>query len=207
MAAAKTAPSKGRKARNPAPGGGSGGLELTTPDLVVLSYLVAGARHGHELDRVLVQHDVRDWAGISRPQVYYSLRKLARAGMIRAVARERGKAGPDRTVYGATPEGKVALAGALERADWAHQRTPPAFLTWMALSIHARPGMLRQQIARRREFLRAELRREIATLDAIQSAPDSQATRNALRMVDLTIRQFEVELNWLDDVEREAAGE
>lgn len=206
MAAAKGA---GKKTPRRAAGGAGDatGHELTTPDLVVLSYLVAAPRHGHELDRVLEQHDVRDWAGISRPQVYYSLRKLARTGMIRAVTRERGKAGPDRTVYAATAEGKSALAAALERPAWTTQRTPPAFLTWMALSAHARPGVLRQQIARRREFLRGELRREIATLDAIQSAPDTPATRNALRMVDLTIRQFEVELNWLADVEREAAGE
>ncbi len=51
---------------------------LTTPDLVVLSLLSEQPMHGYQLNQTLENREVRDWAVISRPQVYYSLRKLKR---------------------------------------------------------------------------------------------------------------------------------
>ena len=40
------------------------------------------------------RRQVRDWAGISRPQVYYSLEQLARLRLIRAADSEARLAGP-----------------------------------------------------------------------------------------------------------------
>ncbi len=55
---------------------------LTTPDLVVLSLLSEQPMHGYQVNQTLEYREVRDWAGISRPQVYYSLRKLERLALI-----------------------------------------------------------------------------------------------------------------------------
>ncbi len=57
---------------------------LTTPDLVLLSVLAERPMHGYEANLELERRQVRDWAGISRPQVYYSLEKLAQLGLLRA---------------------------------------------------------------------------------------------------------------------------
>ena len=51
---------------------------LTIPDLVVLGLLSEGPMHGYEIVAELERREVKDWAGISRPQVYYSLDKLAK---------------------------------------------------------------------------------------------------------------------------------
>jgi DNA-binding PadR family transcriptional regulator len=45
--------------------------ELTTPDLVLLSLLAERTMHGYEANQELERREVRHWAGISRPQVYY----------------------------------------------------------------------------------------------------------------------------------------
>src|SRR5713101_5408465 len=58
--------------------------ELTTPDLVLLSLLAERPMHGYQANLELERREIRDWANLSRPQVYYSLEKLARAGFIRA---------------------------------------------------------------------------------------------------------------------------
>src|SRR5947209_2976314 len=79
--------------------------ELTTPDLVLLSLLAEQPMHGYQANAELERRQVRDWAAISRPQVYYSLEKLARAELI-APARDRvGSGGPDRMVYRTTAKG------------------------------------------------------------------------------------------------------
>jgi len=176
--------------------------ELTTPDLVVLSLLAESPMHGYELNQELERREVRDWAGISRPQVYYSLRKLEKAAYISPLATEQSTAkGPDRRVYGPTPEGERALADSLAREDWAIQRTLPPFLTWLALSSHARPGELRRQVGRRRRFLEHELAKERSTLQGIRQDSGPMVGAAEL-MVELTIRQFEAELEWLEAVER-----
>src|SRR3954447_10613569 len=122
---------------------------LTTPDLVLLSLLAERPMHGYEANAELERREVRDWAAISRPQVYYSLEKLAQAGMVRATESDEPNAGPERRTYTTTAKGRTALASALEAEDWALQRERPPFLTWMALSWQADPGVCAKQIRRR----------------------------------------------------------
>src|SRR5580704_19108737 len=89
--------------------------ELTTPDLVILSLLVERGMHGYHVNLELERRDVRDWAGISRPQVYYSLDKLASASLIRTGESAEIAAGPERRVFETTAKGRHALSDALER--------------------------------------------------------------------------------------------
>jgi DNA-binding PadR family transcriptional regulator len=176
--------------------------ELTTPDLVLLSLLAERPLHGYQANAELERREVRDWAGISRPQVYYSIEKLAQLRLVRASAIESAAAGPERRVFQTTAKGRVALADALEREEWSTHRERPPFLTWIALSWQARPGVFRQQIERRREFLENELSREEATLLSIKKEVGHRF-HEAVWMVSLMIERFRGELRWLRKLERE----
>jgi DNA-binding PadR family transcriptional regulator len=176
--------------------------ELTTPDVVLLSLLAERPMHGYEANLELERRQVRDWAGISRPQIYYSLEKLARLGLIRGAESDEPMAGPERRVFVTAAKGRVALADALEREDWTTQRDRPPFLTWIALSWQARPSVFQKQLQRRREFLEKELDREEATLWAIRKEVGHRF-HEAVWMVSLVIQQFRVELKWLDKLSRE----
>jgi DNA-binding PadR family transcriptional regulator len=177
-------------------------LPLTTPDLVLLSLLAERPMHGYQANLELERREIRDWAGISRPQVYYSLEKLARAGMIRALETGEPAAGPDRSSFETTAKGRGALADALEREEWAMQRDRPPFLTWIALSWLTRPGMMEKQIEQREEFLRRELTREEETLKSVLEEV-GHPHHEAVWMISLMIEQFRTELRWLQKVKRE----
>ena len=177
-------------------------LALTTPDLVVLSLLAERAMHGYAVNLELERREVRDWAGISRPQIYYSLEKLAGAGLIRGLETDEPAAGPERSAFETTAKGKAALAAALERNEWTTQRERPAFLTWVALSWQARPGVFEKQMERRREFLEKEVLREKEVLASILEEV-GHPYHEAVWMVGFTIEQFQVELEWLKKVARE----
>ena len=155
--------------------------------------------HGYQANLELERRHVQDWAGISRPQVYYSLEKLARLRLVRAVGDPEPALGPERRIFSTTAKGRAALTEALEREDWSTQRDRPPFLTWMALSWQARPGVFRQQIKRRREFLQSELAGEEATLRAVEKEV-GHAFHEAVWMIKLVIEQFRIELRWLDQV-------
>src|ERR1700681_3973327 len=93
-------------------------LTLTTPDLVLLSLLAERPMHGYGANLELERRQGRDWAGISRPQVYYSLDKLGRLGWIRGAESDEPQAGPERRVFVTSAKGRAALANSLEREDW-----------------------------------------------------------------------------------------
>jgi DNA-binding PadR family transcriptional regulator len=177
-------------------------LGLTTPDLVLLSLLAERPMHGYQANAELVRREIKDWAGISRPQVYYSLEKLARAGMIRSLETGEPASGPERSSFKTTAKGRAALADALERKDWATQRDRPLFLTWVALSWQARPGVMKRQIERRREFLEKEVAKEKEVLRSILEEV-GHPYHEAVWMVSLMIDQIKVELRWLNKVEKE----
>ena len=177
-------------------------LLLTTADLVILSLLSERPMHGYQANLELERREIRDWAGISRPQVYYSLEKLRRLGYLRDMETSEPAAGPERIVLAATAAGRTALADALERADWATQRERPPFLTWVALSWLARPGIFEHQICRRRSFLETELAREKEILRSVLSEV-GHPYHEAVWMLKLAIEQFKTELAWLGRMERE----
>lgn len=175
---------------------------LTTPDLVLLSLLAEAPMHGYQANAELERRQVRDWAAISRPQVYYSMDKLARLKLIRPTASSNPAEGPERRVFRTSKRGLAAIAAALERSEWTNQRERPPFLTWMALSWQARPGIFLRQLNRRIEFLESELAREKETLAAVLREV-GHAHHEAVWMISLVIAQFEAEINWLRNVQRE----
>lgn len=177
--------------------------KLTTPDLVLLSLLAERPMYGYEVNEVLDSRNVRDWAGVSRPQIYYSLDKLARMGLIQDAGDRSGRTGPERRVFETTHTGREALAVALEREKWPRQMDRPPFLTWLALSWQCRPDVFAQQLRRRREFLGLELTRKQASLRDVLTEV-GHPFHEAVWMLSLVIEQIRTELAWLDQVEREA---
>jgi DNA-binding PadR family transcriptional regulator len=158
--------------------------------------------HGYQANLELERRDIRDWAAISRPQVYYSLEKLAAAGFIRNMQSSEPAAGPERTVFETTQKGRAAIADALESEHWANQRDHPVFPTWIALSWLARPGVFKEQLQRRRKFVEQELAREKETLRSILEEV-GHPHHEAVWMVTLMIEQFRTELKWLRKLQRE----
>jgi DNA-binding PadR family transcriptional regulator len=169
---------------------------------VLLSLLSERPMHGYEANAELERREIRDWAAISRPQVYYSIEKLLRLGLLRAAPSDEAQQGPDRRVVATTARGREALAEALEHPHWAAQRERPPFLTWMALSWLARPGVVKEQLRRRRKYLEGEIARERATLDSVL-AEVGHEFHEAAWMIKLMIAQFETELAWTKQVESE----
>jgi DNA-binding PadR family transcriptional regulator len=170
--------------------------------LVLLSLLAERPMHGYQANAELERREIRDWAGISRPQVYYSLEKLARGGLIRSLEMGEPASGPERSSFETAAKGRAALADALEREEWTTQRDRPPFLTWVALSWQARPGVFQKQIQRRQNFLEQELVREKEVSRSILEEV-GHPYHEAVWMVTLMIEQFKTELRWLKRAARE----
>jgi DNA-binding PadR family transcriptional regulator len=177
-------------------------LALSTPDLVVLSLLAERPMHGYQANLELERREIRDWANLSKPQVYYSLEKLARSGLIHSSETDVPAGGPERSTFETTTKGRAALADTLEHEEWTTQRERPPFLTWIALSWQARPGVFMKQLKKRRKFLLKEIAREKKTLLSIYDEVGHKY-HEAVWMVSLMIEQMRVEVRWTHRLERE----
>jgi DNA-binding PadR family transcriptional regulator len=176
--------------------------KLTTPDLVLLSLLAERPMHGYQANLELERREIRDWAEVSRPQVYYSLEKLSSVGLLRKSEIREPAAGPERSTFETSRKGLDFLAYALEREDWATQKERPPFQTWLALSWQARPGVFEKQIERRRKFLERELAREKEVLRSVLEEV-GHPYHEAVWMVSFVVEQFKSELRWLGKLKRE----
>src|SRR2546423_548205 len=111
---------------------------LSLADLVLLSLLAERPMHGYEANAELERRQIRDWAAVSRAQIYYSFDKLRERGLLQSTHSETASGGPEKQVLRTTQKGKSALAEALAGKDWAVHRERPLFLTWLALSWQAK---------------------------------------------------------------------
>lgn len=159
--------------------------------------------HGYQANALLEFRKVRDWAGVSRPQVYYSLDKLARLELIRSVDSKDESGGPERQVFETTARGRAVLADALEGDDWTTHSERPPFLTWMALSWQCRPGVFLKQLRKREQFLERDFSASQEVLASVRKEV-GHPFHEAVWMLSLRIDQLRSELRWLRKVRSEA---
>src|SRR2546427_4974183 len=176
---------------------------LTTPDLVILSLLAERPMHGYEVNATLEDRKIRDWAPVSRPQIYYSLDKLAKLRLIRVTSENSPSAGPERRVLETTAAGKERLADALEGKSWVNQKVHQAFLIWLALSWRARPRTFRKQLNARKKIIEEKLAGERATLADVLTEV-GHPYHEAVWMLQLMIDQLKAELRWIERILSEA---
>jgi DNA-binding PadR family transcriptional regulator len=176
--------------------GAANQTRLTVPDLVILSLLAERPMHGYEVNTILEDRNIRDWAPVSRPQIYYSLDKLTKLRLIRASSDESPSAGPERRVLATTTLGRERLADALEGKSWVDKKVHQPFLIWLALSWQARPRTFRKQLDKRKKLLEEKLDDERATLEDVLTEV-GHPYHEAVWMLQLTIEQIEVELRWI----------
>ena len=155
--------------------------------------------HGYDVNVTLEERKIREWAPVSRPQIYYSLEKLAGLGLIRS-ARDNGPAaGPERHVFETTTKGRDHLAESLEERHWVEDHGYQPFAIWLALSWQARTGTFRKQLENRREFVLARLADERSTLEAVLEEVGHRH-HEAVWMLELFVGQSELELRWIDHI-------
>jgi DNA-binding PadR family transcriptional regulator len=90
------------------------GVALTTPDFVVLGMIWRGARTGYEIKKS-VATSIRFFWTISEAQIYPSLERLERAGLVASEAAPNGRR--RRTVLELTPAGRQVLHDWLVRPE------------------------------------------------------------------------------------------
>lgn len=162
---------------------------VSTPH-VLLGLLAGGSRHGYELKRA---HDER--LPRARPlafgQVYATLGRLERDGLVAAAGQDR-VAGPDRTAYELTGQGRDALDQWLSTVE--------APMPYVASTLFAKVvvALLVADADRARSYLiaqRAAHTARLRELTAVKGEP--AATLSDVVAADFAIAHLDADLRWL----------
>lgn len=81
-------------------------------ECMVLGLLNQGCRYGHELDKVIEEHNLRIWSKMTRASMYQALARIKEKGWVETDVEKIGKS-PERIVYTLTNAGREALKNML----------------------------------------------------------------------------------------------
>jgi DNA-binding PadR family transcriptional regulator len=161
---------------------------------VVLAMLAKEPSHGYEL-RARLRHALGPLGDAMNPgQVYVTLTRLEKAGLV-ASERSEGLADrPDRKVYGLTPAGQARVAEWLAEVSW-----PKPDLAEFHLKLAAAAAGLADPLAivdvQRRELLR-RLR------DAQRAAMAEPDHSDAALLLEGIVLRLQADLRWLEACEQ-----
>ncbi|MEV0214052.1 PadR family transcriptional regulator [Micromonospora sp. NPDC050695] len=157
---------------------------------VLLGLLAGGSRHGYDLKRA---HDER--LPRARPlafgQVYATLGRLQRDGLVAAAGQDRA-AGPDRTTYALTGEGRATLD------RWLSTVEPPMPYVASTLFTKVVVALLAADVDRARSYLIAQRGAHTARLRELTAVKaDPAATLSDVVAADFAIAHLDADLRWL----------
>lgn len=178
---------------------------LTQADFVVLAMLAEKPAHGYDILGSLERREGGTKPPVSRAQIYYSLKKLHGMGLVLA-ARDSGPAvGPEREPYRLSAAGRNAIGEALSSPEWAGDRPPIPFQTWLMVLGQADPKDRTAALQARRARLDEQIEREAAIVGKLRSS-DGAAGQMPLAVAVHRVEVMRMERQLLDAVEPMLGG-
>ena len=156
----------------------------------ILAMLASSPAHGYELKRELEQHFGAALPPLNTGQIYTSLARLERDGLVDA-DRVAQDSRPNKRVYRLTPEGQAALD------EWVTQPTPGTRLRdefFMKLVLAGRAGIADPRVLIERQ--RGEYLQALRDLDRLSGGRERRLRRESL-LIEGAALHLEADLKWL----------
>ena len=166
--------------------------------VMILGLLAEGNRHGYDLLREMELRGLLRWTRASRVAVYKNLARLEKEGYLASWKEKDGNL-PERTVYGITAEGERRLGEMV--FDLLSSREPLRldYAVGAAFIDRLPREEAEEGLERRREFLRAQVKRLSRERDMLEGV--SEERLGSIR--DREIAAYREELRWLERISRE----
>ncbi len=170
---------------------------MTSAELAILSLVAERPRHGYEIEQVIEERGMREWAEIGFSSIYYLLKKLETQGLVEGEMQASAR-GAGRKVYQITPAGREALrVGLLEALSVPQPSHPP-----LLLGLGNLPGLDPEEaLAALRQYQQALAGR----LEHIRERWISQRPLPLFvrAMFHYSLTMVRTEMNWIDRLIRE----
>jgi DNA-binding PadR family transcriptional regulator len=126
-------------------------------EIAVLALLREEAMHPYQMQRLLHERHKDDVLVLKRGSLYHAINRLAKAGLIEAVASGREGRRPERTTYRITIEGRKQLTRSLRQMLATPKREAPEFMGALSFLIFVNRDDAARLLEQRAERLEAEM--------------------------------------------------
>jgi len=162
---------------------------------VVLAMLAKEPSHGYEL-RMRLRHALGPLGEAMNPgQIYVTLTRLEKAGLVASEPAAGPTDRPDRKMYGLTPDGQQRVAEWLAEVGWPKPDLAEFHLKLIAAAAAGLADPLTIVDAQRRELLR-RLR------DAQRAALSEPEGSDAALLLEGIVLRLQADLRWLEACEK-----
>jgi len=168
-------------------------MPLTDAELTVLGLLAEQPRHGYELERVIEERGIRSWTALGFSSIYYLLDKLAKRGLIEAIAAPRSA--KSRATFQVTEDGRAQCADATREALAELTPVHARVLIAMANSPGLPDADVTAGLTERLTALRGQLAEVQATRAAQEPLPSAAAA-----IFDYSEAMLAADLAWTEGV-------
>ncbi|MER6581501.1 PadR family transcriptional regulator [Nonomuraea sp. NPDC001023] len=161
----------------------------------VLAMLAKEPSHGYDL-RARLRHHLGPLGGSMNPgQIYVTLARLEKAGLVACERADGLPERPDRKVYALTPDGQRRVAAWLAEVGWPKPDLAEFHLKLAAAAAARLADPVELVAAQRRELLRRLREVQQAALDEPPGSP-------AGLLLEGVVLRLRADLRWLDACER-----
>ncbi len=168
---------------------------MTVAELAILGLIVQEPQHGYQVEQVIEERGMRDWADISFSSIYYILKKLEAKGHIAGKSEDKQTGGPPRKVYHVTDQGREAWhRGTLEVLS-----SPCRYATPLLVGLANLPALTSEEaISAVSQYChRLEEREAYVRTNRTAARAGEELPWHAEYMFDLSLTMTRAELAWV----------
>lgn len=170
--------------------------------LLVLALLSEHPMHVYGLHKLIHERGQDDLVNVvHRNSVRQAVDKLSRDGNVEIDKVQSGGAGPQRTVYRVTEQGRDVFLVWLRYLLGTPAHEYPVFPVAASLMAFLRPGEVAELLAQRRSVVAEERMALQKATDAATRLPEVLLVENSLR-----IRVLDAQLDWIDEMRSRIAS-
>ena len=168
---------------------------MTNAELAILGLIQEEPRHGYDIEQVIEERGMRDWAEVAFSSIYYILRKLEKRGLIRSqIGKGPGK-GPARKTYHISGLGREAWQEATLTALATPATGSDPFL--LGLAGVDRISAVEILPALRKHLQTLQIRREEIQLKWSEEGQDNPLNLDAV--FDYSAAKLDMRIKWLEE--------
>ena len=164
-------------------------MKLSLSEQLILGILSEQARHGYDIEKIIIERGMRKWAVVGFSSIYYVLERLEEKGL----ATGDDTQGNEKKQYSITNGGVSVLKAETKKRIAERMPANTHFMTGLATSNLIGASELAKSLEQRRVELASDLEALKEKQFTIENIPQS-----ARRLLELGETLLEAELRWIN---------
>ena len=164
-------------------------MKLSLSEQLILGILSEQARHGYDIEKIIIQRGMRKWAVVGFSSIYYVLERLEEKGL----ATGDDTQGNEKKQYSITNGGVSVLKAETKKRIAERMPANTHFMTGLATSNLIGASELAKSLEQRKVELASDLEALKDKQFTIENIPQS-----ARRLLELSETLLEAELRWIN---------